>query len=172
MNQAEAHMTILSNIPARMRAGLLAVGAGCAIGLWAVTPARTLSDTKQILSGGGFATQGATMFTAPGIPFAHLAADLGGKGESAVSIRMQAGTLSGLKVKVTSQTTPTGGSLAFMVRKNGANTTITCTVSGAASNCQSNNSVVFANDDRLSVRNVNTLTGATTTKFTYTLLFD
>lgn len=44
-------------------------------------------------------------------------------------------------------------SYAFTVRRNGADTAVTCTVSGSASSCvDTSNSVAFAADDTISIK--------------------
>jgi hypothetical protein len=160
---------------AQLRTMLMAASVGAAIALWTATPARTLGDAQQILTGGVFATAAATIFTGPGVPFAQLASDLGGRGENAASVRVPAGTASGLRVRATSESSPSGGNLVVTVRKNGADTALTCTAPSTTPNAvcaDIADTVAFANNDRMSVKIVNSLTGATTTKVTFSLVFD
>jgi hypothetical protein len=165
-------MTVQHLVSAPFRAALLAASAGCAISLMAVSPATSLSNTQTMLVGGAFATAGATIFTAPGVPFAQLPTDFGNKGESFVQIRMVAGTASGLRAKVSADTVPNGGNFTVTVRKNGVDTTLACSLAGVAGDCTNGNLVAFATNDRLSIKIVNTLTNAGTVKLTFTLLYD
>ena len=109
-------------------------------------------------------------FIAPGTATA-LAGQSGGKGESAVQIRMPAGTLRRLRVKLTTQTVPSAGILTIVVRRNGNNTTLTCELSKAGE-CGSNEVVAFAENDKLSVRMINNFTGSGVMGLTYVLLFN
>ena len=147
------------------------LAAGACFGSWlpAPTPAKALEDASQLLSGGiiGMAA-GQTSFSAPGV-----AAISPGqiKGESSVQIRMPAGQLRNLRVRLTSVTVPSAGVLTVVVRKNAANTTLTCELTQAGE-CASNATVAIADNDKLSVRVINNFTGSGLMALTYTLLFN
>ena len=64
-----------------------------------------------------------------------------------------------MRVKLTTQTVPSGGILTIVVRRNGNNTTLTCELSKAGE-CGSNEIVAFAENDKLSVRMINNFTGS------------
>jgi hypothetical protein len=66
----------------------------------------------------------------------------------AQSFMRVAGTVSKFDVRLNANAGPAGSSFTFTVRKNGVDTGITCTVSGATSTCSdiANNAVFAAND--------------------------
>jgi len=149
-------------------AAILAAGIGFGAWLLLATPSQALEDSSQLLPGGVIGGSGGqTIFTAPGLT-STLPDQIGNKGESAVQIRMPAGSLRRLRVKLTTQTVPI---LTVVVRRNGANTTLTCELSKAGE-CGSNEIVAFADNDKLSVRAINNFVGAGLLAFTYTLLFN
>jgi hypothetical protein len=149
------------------------LGAGMAFGAWILspTPSGALVDTHQVLTGGGLTTAGLTQYTSPGFPFVFYSTQQSGKGESMAQLRMPAGQLSALRVKVTAVTEPETGILTLTVRKNGLNTILTCEVSGSG-NCTAAGPVSFAANDRLSIRVINNFDGSGQVGYSYTLLFD
>jgi hypothetical protein len=145
--------------------------AAALFGSWllAPTPAKALEDASQLLSGGILGmTTGQTYFSAPGVPAISTGQI---KGESSIQIRMPAGQVRNLRVRLTSVTTPSAGVLTVVVRKNAANTTLTCELTKAGE-CASNAIISFADNDKLSVRVINNFTGSGLMGLTYTLLFN
>jgi len=139
----------------------------------ALTPADALNRERQILSGGFNQGPSATLlYTAPGWTTA-LDANYPntGDGENAAQLRMPAGTLSRLRVRVRTQNAPTSGTLTVMVRINGANSTVTCSVSGTG-NCNSPNAVAVPNNGRFAIQVNSTLADEGNWTLTYTLEFD
>ena len=152
------------------------VAGGIATGLWltASTPTRALVDGSQVLSGGSITNNtGQPLFTAPGVALVYISGQgqFGAKAAQAPQLRMPAGVLSDLKVRVTPVNTATGGTFVLTVLKNNVATSLTCSTTGAG-NCQNNASVTLADNDRLSIRVVDALTGVTNTAFTYSLVFN
>lgn len=148
---------------------ILAAAACFGLCLLAPTPAKALEDASQLLSGGILGMgAGLTYFSAPGVPAINPGQI---KGESSIQIRMPAGQLRNLRVRLTSVTTPSAGLLTVVVRKNATNTTLTCELTKAGE-CASNAIVSFADNDKLSVRVINNFTGSGLMALTYTLLFN
>jgi hypothetical protein len=154
-------------------AAMLVAGIGFGAWLLAATPAGALNDNEQLLSGSGTSIGGATLWSSPGGTQYPDNFPAPGKGESAAQLRMSAGVLSALRVKLTTQTTPSSGTLSVRVRINGANTALTCTVT-AGGNCNSPNgtTVAVAANDKLAVRISNNFPGGNDIAYTYTLQFD
>jgi hypothetical protein len=150
------------------------VAGGIATGLWLVasTPTRALVDGSQVLTGGSITNNtGQPLWTSPGNNQTYLLGQFANKGFNASQLRMPAGVLSDLKVRVVTINAATGGTFVLNVLKNNVDTALTCSTTGAG-NCQNNGSVTFADNDRLSIRVVDALTGVTNTAFTYTLVFN
>ena len=148
------------------------LGVGLSVWLLAAPPAAALEDTALVLMGGQATTGGQTRFLAPGTPFNQTADFPGvGLGEQSVQLRLPKGQLRDLRVNLTTETVPTGGSFTLMVRVNGANTLLTCSVA-ATGDCNSTKKVNLAAGSRVAIRTVNTLTDAGNTIFTYTLIYD
>jgi len=165
-------MIIRENGKTSLGAGMLAIATGFGALLLAATPAGALGDTQQLLAGGNSMGEGATQYTSPG--FANqFGIDFPGTGlgEKAVQLRMPAGVLSTLRVKLTTQTTPVSGVFSVMVRKNGADTVLTCQLMATGA-CTALVNVTIANNDRLAVRISNSFTGSGVMGYSYTLLFD
>ena len=75
-------------------------------------------------------------------------------------------------MNVTTDSVPTSGSLSVMVRLNGNNTVLTCSVTGTR-DCTSLKKVnVPGGGSRLAIRTINDFADAGTIIFTYTLIFD
>jgi hypothetical protein len=150
-------------------AAILAAGIGFGALLLLPTPAKALEDASQLLPGGIVGmTAGQTYFTAPGVTSTSPGQI---KGESSVQIRMPAGQLRNLRVRLTTATVPSAGIITIVVRRNGLNTALTCELSKAGE-CASNASVAIAENDKLSVRAINNFTGSGLMAMTYTLLFN
>jgi hypothetical protein len=165
-------MPISKNGIALLQAAIVA--GGVATGLWLVasTPTRALVDGSQVLSGGNITNNtGQPLWTSPGNSQAFLTGQFGGKGANAAQLRMPAGVLTDLKVRVTTITAATGGTFVLTVLRNNVDTSLTCSTTGAG-NCQNNGSVTFTDNDRLSIRVVDALTGVTNSAFTYSLVFN
>ena len=153
-------------------AAMFAAGIGFGSWLLAASPAGALIDSRQVLAGGNRIGDGATFYTSPGFADQFSVNFPGtGLGEVAVQLRMPAGVLSTLKVKLTTPFTPSSGAFILMVRKNGANTALTCQLTGSGT-CNGTANVTFAANDRLSVRVSNNFVGPGTSAYSYTLLFD
>lgn len=150
---------------------------GMALGIFLAvqSPATALNGEKQLLSGGF--NQGAnvtTIYTSPGFSTA-LGIDnpSAGDGENAVQLRLHKGTLSFLKVRVRTGNVPTSGSMTVTVRINGADTVLTCTVTGTG-NCGTgkNKKVAVKTNDRLAIKIDSDLADEGNMTLTYTLLYD
>jgi len=144
------------------------------MGAWMLAPwpVEALTDTSQILSGGQSSANGQTRYLAPGTLFNNSIDNPAiGTGETAVSLSMFAGTVRGLRVNLTTATAPTGGTFVLTVRKNGANTNLSCTLT-ASGTCFDPGKSPFKAGDLLSIQTVNTLADSGTSVFTYVLQFD
>jgi hypothetical protein len=155
-------------------AAVMALGVALAVWSLAPPPAGALNNRQQILTGGGSQTQGGLSWTAPG--FSNVFGNdfpSAGAGETAAQLRMSGGgVLSLLWVRVNTATVPTSGNLTVMVRVNGADTTLTCTVL-ASGQCQSGAaSVTIPNGARLAVRIANTFPDSGNVAYSYTMLLD
>jgi len=148
--------------------------AGIGFGGWllAATPAGALIDSQQLLAGGNSMAEGTTAFTSPGFANQFCTDCPGpGLGEKSVQLRMPAGVLSALRLKLTTATAPASGTFSVTVRKNGADTALTCQVTATGA-CNANGNVTFATNDKLAVRVSNNFTGSGLMGYSYTLLFD
>jgi hypothetical protein len=153
-----------------MAAAALA-GAGLGAWLFAGPPARALENNSQIISG-GVGIGGGTVFVTPSGPGNSADFPSAGIGESVAQAPFPAGTLSKLRVKLFTQNVPTGGSLSVMVRVNGADTTLTCSLT-ASGVCTSGNKTKSVNNNGLvALRLTSDLTDAAHTQVSYTLQFD
>jgi hypothetical protein len=154
-------------------ARLTALLLGIALGPWPVTGANALEDTTQLLTGGNSGSAGGTRFTAPGLGNTYNADFPGtGLGESAAQIRMTAGVLSKLRVKVVTEGTQDSGTVTVMVRLNGADTELTCSVGIAGGECGAGGkSITILNGDLLAIRVASTYNEGFWA-YTYTLLYD
>jgi hypothetical protein len=158
------------HIPLATSATVLMAGLGC--WLLATPRAGALVDTAHVLSGGG--TIGAqTLFTSPGNSTAiGIDFPAAGLGEIGAQVLMPAGTLSKLRVKITTETAPSSGALTVMVRVNGADTVLTCQLA-ATGQCSSGNKVKgLANNSPLAIRVANNLVDSGQVAYTYSLQFD
>jgi hypothetical protein len=149
---------------------------GGALGAWlfAAPPARALVDTAHVISG-GTTTGGVAspFFTAPGLGNIYIATGFGNQGEEAAQVLFPAGTLSKLRVKLTTENAPTSGTFTLMVRVNGTDTNLTCSLTEAGT-CSAGNKVKALNNNALlAIRVTNTLNaGAGAQAFTYSMQFD
>ena len=135
-------------------------------------PAAALDDARQVLTAGGSLTQGATLFTAPGLYTAYTADFPNtGQGESAASIRMPAGSMTALRVHVVTTNAPSSGSFRARLRINGADTALTCQTMGTGS-CTSQQVVTIHTNDLLAIMVSNTFVGSGTMGWTATMEFD
>ena len=141
--------------------------------LFSATPAAlALNDAMQVLAGGTSMGANATLYNAPGLGNTYTIDFPGpGLGKEAAALRMPAGTLSNLRVKVTTQHPPASGKFTLTVLKNGIATALTCQVSGTG-NCSVNVNVDYANNDKLAVEAKNNFEEPGSIAYTYTLLFD
>ena len=152
----------------------LGIGLGIALGAWMLAPwpVAALTDTSQVLSGGQSSIDGQTRYLGPGTAFNNTIDNpAAGMGETAVSLPMFAGTVRGLRVNITTATNPTGGTFVLKVRKNGADTNLSCTLT-ASGTCFDPGKAPFKAGDLLSIQTVNTLADSGTSVFTYVLQFD
>lgn len=150
-----------------------AVGAGLAACLFAA-PALAISDNEEVLIGGNSIGSPVTIFTSPGMSNNYQADFPGtGLGEKATQIQMPAGgTLRKLRLTVVTENAATGGSIEIMLRKNGNNTALTCTLTAAGTCTTGTTSVKFKRNNKIAIRITNSLTGAGTTTYTYSMLLD
>jgi len=149
------------------------MGIGLGVWLLATPPVAAVENTAQLLSGGIGAVEGQTRYTAPGSVH-NLTPDSPGPGlgEQAVQIRIPKGQLRDLRVSVTTESVPSSGSLTVMVRLNGANTLLTCSVTQTA-DCNSIKAVnVPGGGSRLAIRHSNNFVDAGSILLSYTLIFD
>jgi hypothetical protein len=164
-------MTRMSAFLSIASAAMFGVGLGA--WLFAAPPARALIDTAHVLSGGSTLGEFQTRFTAPGLAAVYdpdIPAP--GLGEGAAQIVMPAGTLSRLRVKMQTAAFPTIGSFTAMVRVNGADTALTCSLN-APGTCSTGGKVKGLNNNALlAVRVSNTFTDSGAITFSYTLQFD
>ena len=149
--------------------------AGSVFGAWllAAPPAGALSDTQQILSGGKGLSEGVTQWTSPGYA-TTVGTDFPGPGlgESAVQLRMSAGVLSALRVRLTLQNPPTSGTFTLTVRVNGVDTPLTCQLANTGE-CNAVANVTIANNAKLAIRVTNDILGTGGSMgFSYTLLYN
>jgi len=161
------------NGKALARAAMLAAGIGFVAWLSAATPIQALDDTQQLLSGGNSLSENETRFVAPGSAGSYTADSPNtGLGESAAQIRMPAGVLSALRVKLTTATAPSSGTFTLMVRKNGADTVLFCSRTSTGNCIGGAKTITFATNDLLSIRVSNNFVGSGPMGYTYTLVFD
>jgi len=141
---------------------------GIGMGIWLlVTPAAA----QQVLSGMNSTTENSTRFTAPGGGNQFTADFPGaGLGEQAAQILMRAGTLSKLKVRVTTATVPSSGTFSVMVRVNGIDTALTCSVAATGQCSTGTKTKALANNSLLAIRASNNFVDAGALAYTYTLL--
>ena len=132
--------------------------------------AGVLGSGGQVLTGGfnqgaafanGFTGPGWTTTLAPDYPDT-------GEGEAAIQIRLPAGTLSNLRVHVQTQNVPSSGSLIVMVRINGADTALTCSVT-TTGDCTSTASVAIKDNDRLALEITNSFPDEGNWTLTYSI---
>ncbi|MEJ8570253.1 hypothetical protein [Microbaculum marinum] len=158
-----------------VRSTAAALGFGLALTLVAAAPAAALDNGTQVLTGGF--NQGPnvdTIFTSPGMTTA-LPPDYPstGQGETAVQVRMPAGDLSNLRVHVVTQTIPVSGNLRVNLRINGANTVLTCKVTGTGDCATKKSKVVsIGKGDLLAIRIRSTLVDEGNFTLTYSFEFD
>jgi hypothetical protein len=140
--------------------------AGVGLGAWlfAGPPARALEDTAHIITG-ATGVGGGTSFLAPsGTSF--------GATESKAQTPLPAGTLSKLRVKLTTDNVPSAGDLTVMIRVNGVDTNVTCTLA-ASGICTSGNKAKALNNNALvTLRITNNLTDAGGTAVSYSMQLD
>jgi len=158
----------------QIRLAVIAASISLLIAAVQPTTALALDDNVQLLIGGsneGFTPL--TIFTAPGLTTAVVANSPGlGLGESAAQIRMVAGTLGKFRASVVPSGEANSGTVTLMVRVNGVDTELTCSVAVAGGECGSGGkTVTLLNGDRLSVRVVSTLNMGSFA-YTYTMTYD
>jgi hypothetical protein len=84
---------------------------------------------------------------------------------------MPAGSLSRLRVNVVTQNVPSSGFLRVMLRINGANTTLTCIVTGTGV-CNRNPAVAVPNNAMVTFRASNNFVGSGFVAWSATMEFD
>jgi hypothetical protein len=148
------------------------LGLAAALSLATAVSAHALSDTKQIMVAGTSQVEGGLSYAGPGMSNV-FGADFPntGLGEQAASIRMPAGSLSRLRVNVVTQNTPSSGFLRVMLRINGANTTLTCIVTGTGI-CNRNPAVAVPNNAMVTFRASNNFVGSGLVTWSATMEFD
>jgi hypothetical protein len=136
------------------------LGLAAALSLATAVSAHALSDTRQLLVAGTSQVEGGLSFAGPGMSNVFGENFPGtGLGEQAGSIRMPAGSLSRLRVNVVTQNAPASGFLRVMLRINGANTTLTCIVTGTGT-CNRNPAVAVPNNAMVTFRVSNNFVGS------------
>jgi hypothetical protein len=160
----------LRHVPLATSATVLMAGLGC--WLLAVPRVGALEDTSQLITGGHLMAAGQIVLTSPGFTQALAADQFGNQGESAVQMLMPAGTLSKLKVKVTTESAPSSGSFTLMVRVNGGDTNLTCTVNGPGTCSTGNKTKALSNNSLLAIKTTSNFVGANTIIYTYTVQLD
>lgn len=149
-----------------------AFGLVLAAGLLVGNPASALNNNRQMMTGGGVWGGSTPIYTSPGLSNLYSPdTPATGDGETAAQMRMEAGVLRDLKVNLRTSTTPSSGSLTVVVRINGTDTKLKCTLSGKG-NCSSSKKVAINKNDRLAIEITNDFVGAGSLSVTYTIVFD
>lgn len=134
----------------------------------------TALGASQILTGASIVGPGSIPWWHPpgGEPIRDNAMDPSPV-EPATQIRMPKGKLTGLKVSMGTENVPDAGVFSVTVRINGADTALSCSLTAAGfCNSPSMAKVSLAANDRLTVRVLANLNGASTVVYTYSLLFN
>jgi hypothetical protein len=138
---------------------------GVALGAWlfAAPPVRALEDTAHIIMGGTGIANGSSFVSPLGNGYGN---------EAKAQTPFSAGTLSKLRVKLTTDNVPTAGAVTVVVRVNGADTNVTCSLT-ASGICTSGNKAKALNNNALvSMRITNDLTDAGGTVVTWSFQLD
>ena len=168
---------VLAPVARTMGLGL-SIGLGIGLGFWLLTPPplAALPDTQLYLTGGqstaGDPDTPSVRYVAPGTLFNNSIDFPGtGLGEMAVQMPMRQGRFKRLDVNLTTQNVPASGTFTLMVRRNGVDTAMSCslTVSGT---CSSTNNVAFNNGAKLSLKWTNSMDSPGNSQFTYVLVYD
>ena len=171
--QREIHMLskMLGHVSV-VTAALLGVGLGA--WLFAAPSARALVDTAHVVGGGGAVGEATTNFQSPGLGNIYSNDfPAAGLGESAAQMLMPAGTLSKVRVKITTTTAPSSGAFTLMVRVNGADTVLTCQIPFGSTQCSTGNKTKgLLTNSPLAVRVTNNFVSSGNIAFTYTMQFD
>jgi len=127
----------------------------------------------QLLVGGNSGSASGTRFTAPGIANIYsIDFPDTGLGEEAAQIRMVGGTLSTFRASIVTQGTAASGSVTLMVRINGSDTMLTCSVGKDGGDCGSGSkSIALLSGDKLAVRIASTLNAGFYT-FTFRMTYE
>jgi hypothetical protein len=156
--------------------GAMLVTLGVWLGAWLFSPpARAVVDSRQLLSGGSSMTAGNTFWSAPGLQNTFTNNfPATNRGERASQIRISdGGVLYKLRVRVTTENVPGGGSATVMVRINDADTALTCSVAGGTGECNTGETTVnVPNAARLAVRTTNNLVNPGSFTVVYSMLLD
>jgi hypothetical protein len=137
----------------------------------AISPAASLKDTQQVLTGGGSMPADFTVYTAPGLPM-YASNLFNNKGHLAAEVLMPAGTLSQLRVKLVLPKPSSDEFFELIVLKNGASTPLRCfRLLEQSSSCYNNTMVTFGANDRLSISVKNTSNEEENLAFTYSMVF-
>jgi hypothetical protein len=139
--------------------------AGVSLGAWlfAGPPARALEDTAHIIVGLA-GVGGGTGFLSP--------SGGGFNTEAKSQTPFPAGTLSKLRVKLTTDNVPTGGSFTLMVRVNGADTNLTCSLTASGICTSGNKAKALNNNGLVGIRIDSDLTDAGGTAVTWSFQLD
>jgi hypothetical protein len=148
---------------------------GFALSLFAANPAAALDDTSMLFTGSynyGGAVQTFYMPLGTGQGYGENYPSTG-LGEQSAQLRMPAGTLSGLRVNVVTQNVPSGGTLEVIVRKNGNDTSVKCTVNAGGSSCGSGKrSVAIGGNNLVAIKVIHGLIDSGITIVNYTLVYN
>lgn len=134
--------------------------------------AHALDDARQILTAGSSQGQGTVQFTGPGMSNVYTPDFPNtGLGEQAASIRFPAGSLSNLRVNVVTSSAPSSGMFRARVRINGADTTLSCMVTGTGI-CTRVPAIVVHANDLVTLKVENTFVGSGSLAWTASMEFD
>jgi hypothetical protein len=149
--------------------GKATMGIGLAAWLLAAPPAAA----AQLLIGNVNATADSTRYSAPGGQNQYTIDSPGvGLGEQAAQVRMLAGTLFKLRVRVTTQNVPDSGTLEVMVRVNGTNTQLKCSVAGSGECSSGGKTKAVTNSSLMAVRISNDFVNPGSIAVTYSLFLE
>lgn len=127
-----------------------------------------LSSSGQLSGSGsqveGFSAPGGSQTMPPDFPST-------GMGETAAQVVMPAGTIKNLRVVVVPHGVSNSGTVDFVVRINGADTPVSCQVSGSGQADSGVATVTVSDGDLVSVKVHNLLQGNVSVNFTYSIAF-
>jgi len=151
---------------------LMTIGLAAVLSITAAVSTQALDNARQLLVAGNAQGEAATQFAGPGMSNVYgVDFPNTGQGEQAASIRMSAGSLSNLRVNVVTATVPASGMLRVKLRINGADTAMTCMVTGTGI-CNRTSAVSVATNDLVTLMVYNTFVGSGVLSWTATIEYD